>query len=171
MFVSTTPNIKSPQPTRLFYRNKQSFLYGPTKIIGEDYDIYCERGFYNLDTQQGNFKENALINYNEKIIEGDSLYFENEREYAAATNDVSITDTINNSIIRGNYAEIFKAKDSAIITRRAYAINILEKDSLYIKADTLIGTGPAEHRVLRGYYGVKILKSDIRGKSDSLYLR
>ena len=72
--------------------------------------------------------------------------------------------------IRGNYAEIFKAKDSAIITRRAYAINVLEKDSLYIKADTLIGTGPPEHRILRGYYGVKILKSDIRGKSDSLYL-
>ena len=91
--------------------------------------------------------KNALINYNQKIIEGDSLYFENEREYAAATNDISITDTINNSIIRGNYAEIFKAKDSAIITRRAYAINLLENDSLYIKADTLIGTGPSEHRV------------------------
>ncbi|MDB2456715.1 OstA-like protein [Flavobacteriaceae bacterium] len=153
-----------------FTESNKAFLYGPTKIIGADYDIYCERGFYNMETQQGNFRQNALINYNEKIIEGDSLYFENEREYAAATDFVSITDTINNSIIRGNYAEIFKAKDSAIITRKAYAINILEKDSLFIKADTLVGTGPAEHRVLRGYYNVKILKSDIRGKSDSLYL-
>jgi lipopolysaccharide export system protein LptA len=153
-----------------FTESNKAFLYGPTKIIGADYDIYCERGFYNMETQQGNFRQNALINYNEKIIEGDSLYFENEREYAAATDFVSITDTINNSIIRGNYAEIFKAKDSAIITRKAYAINILEKDSLFIKADTLVGTGPAERRVLRGYYNVKILKSDIRGKSDSLYL-
>ncbi|MDG2491985.1 MAG: OstA-like protein [Flavobacteriaceae bacterium] len=153
-----------------FTESNKAFLYGPTKIIGADYDIYCEQGFYNMETQQGNFRQNALINYNEKIIEGDSLYFENEREYAAATDFVSITDTINNSIIRGNYAEIFKAKDSAIITRKAYAINILEKDSLFIKADTLVGTGPAEHRVLRGYYNVKILKSDIRGKSDSLYL-
>ncbi|MBA21896.1 MAG: OstA-like protein [Flavobacteriales bacterium] len=153
-----------------FTETNKAFLYGPTKIIGADYDIYCERGFYNLDAQRGNFKQNALINYNQKIIEGDSLYFENDREYASANYDVSITDTINNSIIRGNYAEIFKAKDSAIITRKAYAINILENDSLFIKADTLIGTGPPEHRVLRGYYGVKILKSDIRGKSDSLYL-
>ena len=153
-----------------FTETNKAFLYGPTKIIGADYDIYCERGFYNLDAQRGNFKQNALINYNQKIIKGDSLYFENDREYASANYDVSITDTINNSIIRGNYAEIFKAKDSAIITRKAYAINILENDSLFIKADTLIGTGPPEHRVLRGYYGVKILKSDIRGKSDSLYL-
>ena len=162
-------NVTSAQ-LDYFTETNKAYLYGPTKIIGADYDIYCERGFYNLDAQRGNFKKNALINYNQKIIEGDSLYFENEREYAAATNDISITDTINNSIIRGNYAEIFKAKDSAIITRRAFAINLLENDSLYIKADTLIGTGPSEHRVLRGFYNVKILKSDIRGKSDSLYL-
>lgn len=162
-------NVTSAQ-LDYFTESNKAYLYGPTKIIGSDYDIYCERGYYNLDAQRGNFNQNALINYNQKIIEGDSLYFENEREYAAATDDVSITDTINNSIIRGNYAEIFKAKDSAIITRRAYAINLLENDSLYIKADTLIGTGPPEHRILRGYYNVKILKSDIRGKSDSLYL-
>ena len=49
----------------------------------------------------------------------------------AATNKVVITDTINQSIIRGNYAEIFKARDSAIITRKAMAINIIENDSLY----------------------------------------
>lgn len=145
-------------------------LFGPTKIIGKDYDIYCEQGFYDMDRQSGNFKKNAEIYYNDKIIKGDSLYFQNENEYASATNKVSIKDTINNSIIRGNYAEIFKAKDSAIITRKAVAINIIDNDSLYIHADTLVGTGPSDARELRAYYGVKILKSDIRGKSDSLYL-
>ena len=34
----------------------------------------------------------------------------------------------------------------------------------------MVGTGPSEARILRGYYGVKILKQDLRGKSDSLYL-
>lgn len=153
-----------------FTETNQAFLYGPTKIIGEDYDIYCERGYYNMNVEKGHFKKNAKIYYNDKIIKGDSLYFENQRQYAAATKNISINDTINQSIIRGNYAEIFKAKDSAIITRDAVAVNILENDSLYIHADTLLGTGPTEHRILRGYYGVRILKSDIRGKSDSLYL-
>jgi lipopolysaccharide export system protein LptA len=148
----------------------EAYLYGPTTIIGIDYDIYCESGYYDTTTQTGYFKRNAEILYNNKIIEGDSLYFENERNYASATRKVVVTDTINQSIIRGNYAEIFKAKDSAIITRKALAINIIENDSLYIHADTLIGTGPSEARILRGYYGVKILKKDLRGKSDSLYL-
>ena len=168
--------IKNPEyqvtSSQLDYytESNKAFLYGPTKIIGEDYDIYCEKGFYDTQNQRGYFNRNAEILYNNKIINGDSLYFENNRNYAAATNKVEITDTINKSIIRGNYAEIFKAKDSAIITRRAVAINIIENDSLYIHADTLVGTGPSEARILRGYYGVKILKQDLRGKSDSLYL-
>ena len=57
-----------------------------------------------------------------------------------------------------------------IITKKALAINLIEQDSLYIHADTLVGTGPSEARILRGYYGVKILKNDMRGKADSLYL-
>lgn len=162
-------NVVSSQLDYFTEKNK-AFLYGPTKIIGKDYDIYCENGYYDTNLQKGYFKRNAEILYNNKIIEGDSLYFENERNYAAATKKVEITDTINQSIIRGNYAEIFKAKDSAIITQKALAINIIENDSLYIHADTLIGTGPSKARVLRGFYGVKILKTDLRGKSDSLYL-
>jgi len=153
-----------------YTESNKAYLFGPTKIIGEEYDIYCEQGYYDTNRQMGNFKRNAEILYNNKIIEGDSLFFENDRNYAAATNKVEITDTINNSIIRGNYAEIFKEKDSAIITQRALAINIIENDSLFIHADTLLGTGPSEARILRGYYGVKILKTDLRGKSDSLYL-
>ena len=153
-----------------FTDTKESFFYGPSKIIGKDYDIYCEKGYYDSNKQSGNFKKNAIIYYNQRIIEGDSLYFENEKKYASATNKIIITDTINNSLIKGDFGEIFKNKDSAIITKKALAINIIDDDSLYIHADTLIATGPVEKRFLRGYYNVKILKTDIKGKSDSLFL-
>ena len=149
---------------------KQAYLYGNSKIKGENYTIFCERGFYDMQREKGVFKENATLYYDDKIIKGDSLYFESEHDYASASKNVSIVDSINNSIITGHYAEIFKAKDSAIITRRAMAINIVDQDSLFIHADTLVATGPQEKRILRGYYDVRILKSDIRGRSDSLYL-
>ena len=117
----------------------------------------------------GNFKKNPKIFYNNKIIEGDSIFYNESINYASATKRVVITDTINNSVIKGEYGEIYKDKDSAIVTKRALAIHIVESDSLYIHADTLIGTGPSDRRILRGYYGVKILKSDIKGISDSIY--
>ena len=148
----------------------QAYLFGDSKIIGDTYTIKCERGFYDLDREKGVFKKNATLYYDNKIIKGDSLYFESEKNYAAATKNISIVDSINNSIITGHYGEIFKDKDSAIITRRALAINIIDNDSLFIHADTLVATGPEERRILRAYYDVRILKSDLRGISDSLYL-
>jgi lipopolysaccharide export system protein LptA len=148
----------------------QAYLFGNSKIRGEAYTIECERGFYDLERERGVFKKNATLYYDNKIIKGDSLYFESESDYAAATKNVSILDSLNNSIITGHYGEIFKAKDSAIITRRAMAVNIIDKDSLFIHADTLVATGPEERRILRAFYDVRILKSDLRGRSDSLYL-
>ena len=162
-------DLKSQQLDYFTELNK-AYFYGPTTIVGEDYDIYCEKGAYETKIQKGNFQKKAIILYNNKEIRGDSLFFENERNYAAGTNNVSIIDTLNKSVINGHYGEIFKAKDSAIITRRAVARNIIDNDSLFIHADTLIATGPDEERILRAYYGVKIFKSDLRGKSDSLHL-
>ena len=153
-----------------FTKLNQAYLYGNSKIKGETYTIFCERGFYDMQREKGIFKENATLYYDDKIIKGDSLYFESERDYASASKNISIIDSLNNSIITGHYGEIFKAKDSAIITRRAMAINIVDQDSLFIHADTLVATGPKDKRILRGYYDVRILKSDIRGRSDSLYL-
>ena len=153
-----------------YTESDKAFFYGKTTIVGEEYDIYCEKGAYDTQLQRGNFQENAVIFYDNKEIRGDSLYFENEKNYAAATNNISVIDTLNKSVINGHYGEIFKAKDSAIITRRALAVNIIDKDSLYIHADTLIATGPTEKKILRGYYDVRIFKTDLRGKSDSLHL-
>ena len=153
-----------------YTESDKAFFYGKTTIVGEEYDIYCEKGAYDTQLQRGNFQENAVIYYDNKEIRGDSLYFENEKNYAAATNNISVIDTLNKSVINGHYGEIFKAKDSAIITRRALAVNIIDQDSLYIHADTLIATGPTEKKILRGYYDVRIFKTDLRGKSDSLHL-
>ena len=153
-----------------YTESDKALFYGKTTIVGKEYDIYCEKGAYDTQLQRGNFQENAVIFYDNKEIRGDSLYFENEKNYAAATNNISVIDTLNKSVINGHYGEIFKAKDSAIITQRALAVNIIDQDSLYIHADTLIATGSDEKKILRGYYDVRIFKTDLRGKSDSLHL-
>jgi len=168
--INNPEYIVNSEQLDYFTESNQAYLYGNSKIEGEAYTIFCERGFYDMDREKGIFKQNATLFYDNKIIKGDSLYFESELNYAAATKNISIVDTLNNSIITGNYGEIFKERDSAIITRRAMAVNIIDQDSLFIHADTLVATGPEEKRILRAYYDVRILKSDLRGRSDSLYL-
>ena len=154
-----------------FIEKKDAYIYGDTKINGTDYTIFCNEGYYDTQSQKGNFVENAVIFYDDKIIKGDSLFFDNNKKYASATTNMSIIDTINNSIVKGDFGEVFKKKDSAIVTKNAYAIHIIEEnDSLFIKADTLLVTGEKENRIIRGYYNVGLFKKDLQGKSDSIHL-
>ncbi len=147
-----------------------AYMYGPSDIIGKDYDIYCERGFYDTKTDNGFFVKNSTINYDNRKIQGDSLYFDKPKSFASATNNIKVTDTINNSVVKGHYAEVYRAKDSVFITKRAVAINLVEKDSMYIHGDTLMVTGPEDNRIIRGFRNVKFYKLDMSGKCDSIHV-
>lgn len=151
-----------------YTENGNAYMYGPSTITGETSKIYCERGFYDTQNDTGYFIKKSRINYDNRIVEGDSMYFDRKRSFASATNNIKVTDTLNNSIIKGHYAEVFKDKDSVIITKRALAITVQEKDSVYVHGDTLMVTGKPEHRISRAYYNVKMFKSDMSGKSDSI---
>ena len=147
-----------------------AFLYGPTTITSDSSIIYCERGFYNTNNDTGYFVKKSKIDYDERSIEGDSIFFDRNKSFASATNNIKVTDTLNNFLVRAHYAEVFKDKDSVYVTKRALAITVQENDSLYMHSDTLMITGPADNRVVRGFYNAKIYKSDISGKADSIHM-
>ncbi|MCK0178076.1 hypothetical protein MWU50_02120 [Flavobacteriaceae bacterium S0862] len=148
----------------------KAYLFGPTTITGETSKIYCERGFYDTKNDTGYFLKKSRIDYDDRVIEGDSLFFDRNRSFASATNNIKITDTINKAIIKGHYAEVFRDRDSVFITKRALAISVQENDSIYIHSDTLMVTGKPENRITRAYYNAKIYKSDISGKADSIHV-
>jgi len=146
-----------------------AYMYGPSTIVGETSKIYCERGFYDTNNDTGYFIKKSRINYEHRIVEGDSLYFDRNQSFASATNNIKVTDTLNHSVVKGHYAEVFRAKDSVFITKRALAITVQEKDSIYMHSDTIMVTGKPEHRITRAYYNARIYKSDLSGKADSIH--
>ena len=152
-----------------FTNNGQAFLYGPSTITGEDNLIYTEKGFYDTKTDISNFTKNARIEYNNRTITADSLYYDRNKGFASATKNIQMKDTVNNSIIRGNYAEFYQNLDSAYVVDRAVAIMKIEKDSMYIHGDTLLITGNPEKRILRAFHHVKFFKKDLSGKCDSIH--
>ena len=147
-----------------------AYMYGPSTIEDVASKIYCERGFYDTESDTGYFVKKSRIDYDNRIFEGDSMYFDRNKNFASATNNIKVTDTLNNSIVKGHYAEVYRAKDSVFITKRALAITLQEKDSIFMHADTLMVTGKPEHRITRAYYNAKIYKSDISGKADSVHV-
>ncbi len=149
--------------------SKNAYLYGPSTITGETYKMYCERGFYDTKIENGYGIKNTRIDYNNRIITGDSLYFDKKTEFASATNNITIRDTVNNGLIRAHYAEVYKAKDSVFATKRAVSINLVEQDSLYMHGDTLMITGKPEQRIIRAFRNAKFYKTDLSGKCDSIH--
>ena len=100
--------------------SEKVFFYGPTVITGQDYRIFSENGFYNTKKKKGFFNTKAKIEYSNRILKGDSLKFDDLKKYASGKNNVTIIDTINKTIIKGDFAEIFKKLDSAMITKNSY---------------------------------------------------
>jgi len=174
--VVTNPEYKINSEQLDFYsENGHAYLYGPSTIESETSTVYCERGFYDTRADNGYFVKNSQINYDNRILKGDSLYFNRENSFASATNNIRVIDTINNSRVSGHYAEVYRDKDSVFITKKALAASLQDRDTLFIHSDTIMITGKPEHRILRGFYDVRIFKEDqtgeniMSGRSDSIY--
>ena len=153
-----------------YYNNSgHSYLFGPSTITSDQNFIYTEKGFYDSKKNVGHFLRKSYIRYKDRLIEGDSLYYDRKIEFASATNNVKITDTINKGIVRGHYAEIYKQKDSMYVTKRAVAINLMDKDSVYIHGKVLMITGKPENRIIRAFNNARFFKTDMSGKCDSIH--
>lgn len=171
---NTTVKIVNPENTvdsdRLDYytENGHAYLYGPSTVKGKESTLYCERGFYDTKVKTGYAIKNARIDYDNRTVFGDSIFYNSAIQFASATNNIKVLDTANQSVITGHYAEVFKDKDSVFITKRALAATLQEKDSIFIHSDTLMITGKPQRRIMNGFYDVRIYKSNMSGKSDSI---
>ncbi|MCX7550004.1 OstA-like protein [Xanthomarina sp. F2636L] len=169
--VLTHPDYKINTNHLDFYSESgYAYLYGPSTIVTDESKTYCEKGFYDTENKTGYGIKKTKIEYDNRVFEGDSMYFDNTRSFASATNNITVTDTINKSIIKGHYAEVYKEKDSVFITKRALAISVQERDSVYIHADTLMVTGKPDNRITRAFRNTKMYKSDMSGKADSIHI-
>ncbi|PXY43826.1 OstA-like protein [Flavobacterium hydrophilum] len=153
-----------------YYSNSgHSYLFGPSTITSKTNYIYTENGFYDTKKNLAHFLRKSYIKYDDRRIEGDSLFYNRNTEFASATRNVKITDSINKGIVKGHYAELYKLKDSMFVTKRAVAINLVEKDSVYIHGKKLMVTGKEGERIIRAFNNVRFYKIDMSGKCDSLH--
>ncbi len=93
----------------------RAFLYGPSTITSDDNFIYCEKGFYDTQQNISHFTRNARIEFNEKEIEADSLFYNRNLGFASATNNIVMIDTTNHIVLKGNYAEYFEKNTTDIL--------------------------------------------------------
>ncbi len=149
---------------------------GPTTIINRDNPsnrVYTESGTYNQNTKEVWLNKNSTIYYNNKTLIGDKMYFNQITGFGTATGNVTLNDPQERRYIKGGYGEIYEKIDSAMVTERAYAVKILENDSIYFSANRIlayqkIDSTNVKKSFLRAYRQARFFKSNIQSRSDSL---
>jgi lipopolysaccharide export system protein LptA len=175
-FFSGNVKYKSPQVTmttdtlRYQYLQKKVYFYGPTKIKTKDADLSCERGWYQTETEEGVLQKNAQILSESKIITGDSLYHNPKKGLSIGKGNVFYKDTLDPFELRGNYLYKNDQSRKTYMTGKALCTYLMEKDTLFMHADTLFGFQDSLKQVTRvmAYRNAKFFKSNIQGKCDSL---
>ena len=146
-----------------------AFFLSPTIIRGEDLFIYCENGWYDTRLDLSQFNENAFIVTGDKMIRGDSIFYDRVNGIGIATGHIELTDTTQKIILRGNYAESYENPEQSLVTDSALFIQYAEGDTLFMAADTLWSvTDTAGFRLLRAFYNVRIFRDDLQAICDSL---
>lgn len=114
-----------------------AYFLGPTTILGEEVNIYCENGWYDTQTDISQFNENAQVRNNNQVLAADSIFYDNGQGFGRAFLNVEVTDTVERIIIKGDYARFVREREQTMVTDRALLIQMSDNDTLYMHADTL----------------------------------
>ena len=83
--------------------------------------------------------------------------------------NVTLVDTINDVIVKGEYAQMDRERNRAFVTDSALLIMVGKQDSLFLHADTLfMDQDSAKNQIVRAYYKVKFYSQDMQGLCDSM---
>ncbi|HNY07191.1 MAG TPA: OstA-like protein [Bacteroidales bacterium] len=169
--VLTNPEYVMNSDTLMYNTvSRTAFFYGPSTIKGKKNFIYCENGWYDTKYEVSKFSRNAYLINENQTLKGDSLYYDRTNGIGKALRNVSIIDTVQNIVFKGNLGDYFEKTGYAVLTDSAYAIMIEKKDSLFLHADTLKATFDTARvtKELFAFYHVKFFRNDLQGMCDSL---
>jgi lipopolysaccharide export system protein LptA len=157
---------------------KTAFFMGPTYIRSQENLIYCESGWYNTDLQTSLFTGNSYLRSKEQTLRGDTVTYDRISGVGTGFGNVTVYDSTNNVIINGDFAEHHELTDSSFVTGHATMIQVYGQDSLFMHGDTLkavvdssdhsVDSSGNRKRNLFAYHHVKLFRSDLQGKCDSL---
>ncbi len=171
-YVLEGDNVVQNQNTNIVNIN------GPTTIINKKNPknrIVTDKGNYNTNTKEAFLYKNSKVFYNDKILTGDEMYYNQLTGFGKATGNVTLDDPNEKRWIKGGYGEIFEKKDSAMMTKNPYAVKALEKDSMYFAAEKIISfqkpdssDATVKKSFLRAFRKGRFYKSNAQGRADSI---
>lgn len=178
--VLTNPEYVMKSDTLRYHTlTKAARFHGPTTITAPGNLIYCEDGYYDTGKDLSRFSKNSYILSGKQLLRGDSLFYDRKNGKGKAKRNILIVDSAEQVTIRGDYAEYLEKTGGSFVTGNTRMDQVYRTDTLFLNADTLqssfemkdslgLQVPDRQRRILKAYRHVRIFKSDLQGKCDSL---
>lgn len=148
---------------------KIAITEGKTTIITEDESIlHSEGGTFRTKIDQSEFIS-GTIETTDYYMEGDEIFFDDLKKYYDATGNVKLTAKNEDIVITGDDGYSDKNNGISKVFGNALMKRFLQKDTLYVAADTLVSIESeydSAKRIL-AYHNVRIWKKNLQGLADS----
>ncbi|MEM9895534.1 MAG: OstA-like protein [Bacteroidota bacterium] len=148
---------------------KVAITRGKTVIVSEDETtLHAEGGTFRTELEQSQFID-GNVETTDYFLEGDELFFDDLKRYYDATGNVKLTAKNEDIIITGDEGYADDNNDISKVYGNAVMRRVLEEDTLYMAADTLVAIESeydSAKRIL-AYNNVRMWRYNLQGLSDS----
>lgn len=170
--VLTDSNMRLVTDT-LIYNTETTIAHfdNATHIYSDSSTIYSELGDYNTDTRFAISYRASHVDNQGRMIDSDTLYYDEVEEYGKAFGHVVIVDSTNDITCTGRYGETSQARHFSFVTDSAHVLFIDNGDSLFLHADTIFVFNDTANQLesVRANYHVKAFRRDAQLMCDSAF--
>ncbi len=148
---------------------EKAIFRGPTTIFNKESTVYCEKGYYETNSGIAVFHQHAKLDNPPQSLTADSIYYNRETGIGKAYYNIVFTDTSQQVLQYSNFAEYDEINGTIFSTGGSIAGFVMDTDTLFIGGDTIRSIQDSlKRKTLLVFHNVKIYKSDLQGKCDSL---
>jgi len=153
-------------------QSKVAFFISPTHLFSSEdsSEIFTNRGWYDTERENAQLTgEVQIFNKAQKLF-ADSIHYYKDLRFGRAWNNVTVVDTEQNYVLKGNFVEHHENGGLSVATDSALLVLIDNNDSLYLHADTLkiLFDSSRSAQWMSAYNKVKFYRHDLQGACDSL---
>ncbi|MDW8301176.1 MAG: OstA-like protein [Bacteroidia bacterium] len=140
-----------------------------TRIFNDSSHIVCQKGMYHTSQRKGSLYGKVIMQDKDYILKGDSVYFSKLDNLGEAFKNVHLLNKDSTIHIFGQYAKVDDFHKYTYVTNKAYTFYKVEKDTVFITADTLLAKQDStKKRYIYAYHRAKLYKKDFQAIADTL---
>ncbi len=151
--------------------SKIADLMGPSTIVSDSGTIHTSQGWYNTVTEDSQLTQNSEVISSDgtKTLTGNIIDYNRKTGIGKVQGDMKLHDKLRKVMLFGNYGYYKEKPGYAIATDSAYVIDYSQKDSLFLRGDTLEMTTDSIYRELKAIGKVRYFRNDIQGISETMH--